>query len=148
MKTKTFGFRQAKKVVYYLWLTIDLRSETAIYLQIRDQVIQGILLNELKIGESLPSVRQLAADLGINMHTVSKAYNLLKQEGFIQIHRQKGAIVNAPNSYQASEEYYEQLKNAVKPLIIESSCRGISKGYFYKICEQIYRNFGLPEKGG
>ena len=131
-----------------MWLTIDLNSEIALYTQIRNQIIQGILVNDLKRGESLPSVRQLAADLGINMHTVNKAYNLLKQEGFIQIHRQKGAIVNPPKSYQANQEYYDQLKKAVLPLIIESSCRGVSKADFFKICKQIYDNFASKNNGG
>lgn len=131
-----------------MWLTIDLHSEIAIYTQIRDQIIEGILLKELQSGESLPSVRQLAADLGINMHTVNKAYNLLKQEGFIQIHRQKGAIVNPPKKYQADEKYYAQLKKVMKPLIVESFCRGISKTEFLKICETLYDNFGLSNTGG
>ena len=47
----------------------------------------------LRPQEGLPSVRSLAGDLGINLHTVNKTYQLLKQEGFIQIHRQKGAVV-------------------------------------------------------
>lgn len=131
-----------------MWLTIDLHSEIPIYTQIRDQIIQGILQNDLKNGEPLPSVRQLASDLGVNMHTVNKAYNLLKQEGFIQIHRQKGATINPPKNYQANEKYYDKLYKAVKPLVIESSCRGVSKAEFLKICEEIYDNFGPPKNGG
>lgn len=131
-----------------MWLTIDLHSEIAIYTQIRDQIIEGILLKDLESGESLPSVRQLAADLGINMHTVNKAYNLLKQEGFIQIHRQKGAIVNPPKKYQADEKYCAQLKKAIKPLIVESFCRGVLKTEFIKMCEELYDNFGSSNNGG
>ena len=131
-----------------MWLTIDLHSKIPIYTQIRDQVIEGILQNNLKSGEPLPSVRQLASDLGVNMHTVNKAYNLLKQEGFIQIHRQKGATINPPKSYLANEKYFDQLKKAVKPLIVESFCRGVSKAEFLEICRVLYDNFKSKKDGG
>ena len=54
-------------------LSIDQRSEAPLYLQIRDQVIEAIARGELAPGDALPSVRSLASDLGINLHTVNKA---------------------------------------------------------------------------
>ena len=62
-------------------LEVDFNSEEALYIQLRNQIIVGIATNRLKEGESLPSVRQLAESIGINMHTVNKAYTVLKQEG-------------------------------------------------------------------
>lgn len=64
-------------------IRIDQSDEAPIYLQIRDQIIEGIARGELSPGDSLPSVRQLAADLGINLHTVNKAYAVLRDEGYV-----------------------------------------------------------------
>lgn len=71
-------------------LSIDFESETPIYLQIRQQIIEGIASGRLLPGEALPSVRSLAADLGVNLHTVNKAYALLRQEGFLVFHQREG----------------------------------------------------------
>lgn len=71
-------------------LEVDFNSEEALYIQLRNQIIVGIATNRLKEGESLPSVRQLAESIGINMHTVNKAYTVLKQEGFVKVDRRRG----------------------------------------------------------
>ena len=62
-------------------IEIDFNSNEALYLQLRNQIIIGIATSTIREGDELPSVRQLAEDIGINMHTVNKAYTLLKQEG-------------------------------------------------------------------
>ena len=89
-------------------LRIDFDSETPIYVQIKNQVIEGIAKSELEIGEELPSVRALAEDIGVNMHTVNKAYNMLKDEGYIKIDRRKGAVVSL-NLNQSIEKFREDL---------------------------------------
>jgi len=124
-----------------LWLTIDLTSDVPIYTQIRNGILTGILSGELTPGESLPSVRQLASDLGINLHTVNKAYGVLKQEGFIQVHRKKGAVINAPEMYRADDGYYARLREQLHPLIAEACCRGVSIDDFTDICGQIYAHY-------
>ena len=63
-------------------IEIDFNSEEALYVQLRNQIIIGIATSRIHEGDVLPSVRQLAEDVGINMHTVNKAYTVLKQEGF------------------------------------------------------------------
>ena len=65
-------------------LTIDFNSDEALYIQLRNQIIVGIATASILEGETLPSVRQLAETIGINMHTVNKAYTVLKQEGYIK----------------------------------------------------------------
>ena len=75
-------------------IKINSRSEMPIYLQLRNQIVKGIGKGELEQGEILPTVRQMAADLGVNAMTVSKAYQLLKVEGFIETDRRK----NIPRS--------------------------------------------------
>ena len=79
-------------------IKINMKSETPIYLQLRNEIVKGIGKGEFEIGESLPTVRQMAAELGVNTMTVSKAYQLLKSEGFIVTDRRKGTIVCNPQS--------------------------------------------------
>ncbi len=74
-------------------LTIDFNSDEAIYIQLRNQIILGIAMERIHEGDSLPSVRQLADNIGINMHTVNKAYSVLRQEGFVKLDRRKGAVI-------------------------------------------------------
>ncbi|MFR3250939.1 MAG: GntR family transcriptional regulator [Eisenbergiella sp.] len=76
-------------------LEVDFNSDEALYIQLRDQIIVGIATNRLKEGDPLPSVRQLAESIGINMHTVNKAYNRAsKQEGLCQGGQaQRGAVI-------------------------------------------------------
>lgn len=102
------------------------------------QIIEGIATGNLKRGEALPSVRQLAADLGINLHTVNKTYTILKQDGFITIHRQKGVVVNDDRGPKLTDEYLLQLHNGLRPLITEAVCRGLKNEDFCKICSEIF----------
>ena len=69
--------------MHNMMIEIDFNSEEALYLQLRNQIILGIATSKFQEGDALPSVRQLADDIGINMHTVNKAYTVLKQEGFV-----------------------------------------------------------------
>lgn len=121
-----------------LIIKIDLQSELPIYTQLKNQIIEGIASGQLKMGEDLPSVRNLASDIGVNMHTVNKAYNLLKQDGYIQVHRQKGVVVNPDRMPEVSEEYLEQLQQEIRPLIAEVICRGMSEEDFLKLCKKIF----------
>lgn len=119
---------------------IDFESETPIYEQLRRQLIEGIAMGELKIGEELPSVRQLAEDIGINLHTVNKSYNILKDEGYLVIDRRKGAMVKdtLPNM---SQKYYEGLESELKYIIADVFCRGMGKEDFLSLCEKIFDDY-------
>nr|WP_155668512.1 GntR family transcriptional regulator [Ornithinibacillus caprae] len=110
------------------------------------QIIEGIARQELKPGEALPSVRSLAADIGINLHTVNKAYQQLKQEGFILIHRQKGVVVNPDGIPQADEAYMELLKSKLRPLVAESICRGVNADEFIEVTTNLYRDLNKKEE--
>ena len=79
-------------------IKINTLSQIPLYLQLRNQIVKGIGKGELTEGESLPTVRQMAADLGINTMTVSKAYQLLKNEGFLYTDRRLGSIVHIPET--------------------------------------------------
>ncbi|GCE11537.1 GntR family transcriptional regulator [Tengunoibacter tsumagoiensis] len=74
-------------------LLIEMDSAKPLYQQIRDQIVRGIASGQLQAGSNLPPIRQLAADFGINLHTVNKAYELLQQEGLIELKPKIGAVI-------------------------------------------------------
>jgi GntR family transcriptional regulator len=121
-------------------LKIDFESDIPIYIQIRRHIIEGIANGELIDGESLPSVRQLAQDIGINMLTVNKAYTLLKNDGFVNIDRRKGAVVSRPKGV-LSEQYKGQVREDMTAIIAEAFCRGMEKDTFFNMCHEIYKSF-------
>ncbi|WP_160677379.1 GntR family transcriptional regulator [Clostridium sp. C8-1-8] len=118
-------------------IKIDFQSEVPIYLQLKNQIIHGIASGELQPEESLPSVRQMAEDIGINLHTVNKGYNLLKDEGFVTIDRRKGAIVNSIPIRQ-NDKAADSLKEELKNIIAQAYCFGISKDDFIEECKRMY----------
>lgn len=119
-------------------LHIDLQSDLPIYTQLVHQIVEGIASKQLEPGEPLPSVRSLAADLGINLHTVNKAYQQLKQEGFVQIHRQKGAMINPEPIPPADDAFLEKLANALRPIIAESICRQLDENEFIAKSRELF----------
>ncbi|UOQ45160.1 GntR family transcriptional regulator [Halobacillus salinarum] len=125
---------------------LDLEASDPIYNQLKNQIIAGIAKGELVPGERLPSVRALAQDLGINLHTVNKAYQQLKQDGFILIHRQKGVVVQPDGFPEADEEYWQGLQKTLHPLIAEAVCRGIKREEFVDLCSEIFKEF--EKQGG
>ena len=101
-------------------IEIDFNSDEAIYVQLQNQIIMGIATATIHEGDALPSVRQLADRVGINMHTVNKAYSVLKQEGFIQLDRRRGAVIAIDaNKAQAILEMKAQLRI----LLAKGSCK-------------------------
>lgn len=122
-------------------LAIDLQSETPIYTQIAQQIIEGIAKAELLPGEGLPSVRSLAVDLGVNLHTVNKAYHLLKQDGYVQINRKQGVVIEPDAFPIADEAFRNNLYERLKPIIAESICRGLDEKQFNQLVEATFNEF-------
>lgn len=102
-----------------------MNSETALYEQLVNSVVWGIATGRLKPGEKMPTVRKLAVDLGINLHTVNKAYAILKQKGYLSAHRNMGAVVNEASAYTADEAFKESIKEWMKPFVAECLARGM-----------------------
>lgn len=125
-------------------LRIDFDSETPIYVQIRNQVIEGIAKAEIEMGEELPSVRALAEDIGVNMHTVNKAYNILKDEGYIKINRRKGAIISL-NLNQSAGKFKEELDENLYFYMAECFNRNIDKEEIKKYIDKIFMDFSKGE---
>jgi len=123
-----------------MFIKIDLELDVPIYQQLRNSIIEGIASKELAPGDPLPSVRAMAADLGVNMHTVNKAYQMLKQEGFILIHRQKGVVIQPDQMPPADETYLEGLAGQLRPLVSEAICRGLGQKQFLQMCEKLYND--------
>ncbi|MBC8591331.1 GntR family transcriptional regulator [Wansuia hejianensis] len=121
-------------------IKIEFESDIPIYEQLKRQIIMGIAKGEFKPGEELPSVRQLSGDIGINLHTVNKTYNILKEEGYLTINRRKGAMVK-DELPDAKEEYIHILKDELSYLIADAKNRGINMEDFSKICLDIYSEF-------
>ena len=95
-------------------IEIDFNSDEAIYVQLMNQITMGIATSRLQEGDPLPSVRQLADTIGINMHTENKAYSLLRQEGFVTIDRRRGAIIAIDvDKMKALEEMKQNLMVAL-----------------------------------
>ncbi len=121
-----------------MFIEIDFSSEEALYLQLRNQIIIGIATSQFHEGDALPSVRQLADTIGINMHTVNKAYTVLKQEGFVKVDRRKGAVIAIDiDKLRALEE----LKSDLCVLLAKSSCKRISRQEIHELIDEIYENY-------
>jgi DNA-binding transcriptional regulator YhcF (GntR family) len=116
-------------------ISIDFNSSEAIYVQLCDQIIYLIANDDLKEGDSLPSVRDLAEAIGINMHTVNKAYGILRQEGYVKLDRRHGAVVSLECDKKAE---IENLKNELRNVVARASCRGITRGDLRNIVDSLY----------
>lgn len=118
-----------------MFIEIDFNSDEAIYIQLRNQIIMGIATSSIQEGDTLPSVRQLADNIGINMHTVNKAYNVLRQEGFLQLDRRRGAVICIDvDKLQALEDMKEQMT----VLLAKGRCKNITKEEVHELVEEIY----------
>lgn len=117
-------------------IELDMNSSTPIYVQLRNQIVIGIGRGELKLGESLPTVRQLAQDIGVNTMTVNKAYQILKTEGYIKIDRRHGAIVS--DNIDMDIVFREKLENELELLLAEAAINGMDKNDFLSMCNEIY----------
>lgn len=136
---RTNGLRkQYKEKGDNMLVQIDFSSEEAIYIQVRNQIIIGIATSTIQEGDTLPSVRQLADEVGINMHTVNKAYSVLKQEGIIQLDRRKGAVIALDvNKIQALEE----MKSQLQVILAKGSCKNISKDEVHILVDKIFEGY-------
>lgn len=119
-------------------IEIDFNSDEAIYIQLRNQIIMGIATSQIMMGDSLPSVRQLAEHIGINMHTVNKAYAVLRQEGYIKLDRRKGAVVAIDyDKVVASGQIHQMLQS----VLAEAICKNVSRDEIHQMVDQIYDAF-------
>lgn len=120
-------------------IEIDFNSDEALYLQLRNQIIMGIATSQFHEGDSLPSVRQLADSIGINMHTVNKAYTVLRQEGYVKVDRRKGAVIAIDIDRMQT---LEELKKELQVILAKSTCKNITKEEIHELIDEIYEDYG------
>lgn len=121
-------------------LNLDFNSDVPIYTQIKEQIIKSIARGDLKINESLPSVRIMAEEIGVNLHTVNKSYNLLKDEGYINIDRRKGAIVNTL-PLTKKEDNTEKIKSMLELLTAQSYLLGMTREEFLDCSNKFFDGY-------
>ena len=119
-------------------IELDFNSDEALYIQFCNQIIVGIATARIREGDPLPSVRQLAESIGINMHTVNKAYTVLKQEGYVKVDRRKGAVIAVDVDRVRT---LEELKKELQVILAKSSCKNISKEEIHQLIEEIYEDY-------
>ena len=125
-----------------MMIELDFTSDEALYIQLRNQIILGIATTRFREGDALPSVRQLADMIGINMHTVNKAYTVLKQEGYVKVDRRKGAVIAVDiDKIQAVED----MKKELRVILAKGSCKNISRQEVHALIDEIYEDYGGME---
>ena len=125
-------------------LNLDFNSDIPIYTQIREQIIKSIAIGDLKINESLPSVRTMAEEIGVNLHTVNKSYNLLKDEGYINIDRRKGAIVNKL-PLDKTDFNVDKIESMLDLLVAQSYLLGMSREEFLDYSNKLFDKYEVKD---
>ena len=119
-------------------LKIDFNSDEAIYIQLRNQIIMGIATDMIREGDTLPSVRQMADHIGINMHTVNKAYSVLKQEGFVKLDRRKGAVISVDED---KIRMLGEMKRDLSVLLARGVCKNVTCDEVHQMIDEIFQIF-------
>ena len=130
-------------------ITIDETASEPLYKQIYDQVIAGIATGQLEPGMSLPSVRSLASDLGINLHTVNKAYAVLRDEGYVHMRGRAGEVIADPaaaDRADADASAQVKMEDDLFKLALAFRARGGARGQFLEAAAaQAARAYGVME---
>lgn len=121
-----------------MYISIDFNSDEALYLQLRNQIILAIVKAELQEGENLPSVRELADMIGINMHTVNKAYAVLRQEGYLRLDRRKGAVVAVDMDKVKATM---QLAETLDMVLAQAICKNVAREDVHGLVDQIFDQY-------
>lgn len=120
-----------------MYIEIDFNSAETIYSQLKNRIILAIAMEEVRQGDSLPSVRDLALQAGINMHTVNKAYALLRDEGYLTIDR-RGAVINvSANADLAKRELYGRLRTVIAGAL----SKNLTKEECRQVLEEVLKDF-------
>lgn len=121
-----------------MYIEIDFNSDEALYMQLRNQIIMGIATEQFREGDSLPSVRALADMIGINMHTVNKAYAVLRDEGFVKVDRRRGAVIAIDeDKLQALSD----MKDSLQVLLTRGLVKNITRDEVHALVDQFYDKY-------
>jgi DNA-binding transcriptional regulator YhcF (GntR family) len=107
-------------------LKINLASEVPVYRQIVGALRPLLVEGRLAPGDSLPPVRQLAADLGVHFNTVAESYRILAEEGWLELRRGRGAVVLDRKTPRANSAAASRFSARLRELVAEVRAGGIS----------------------
>ena len=116
-------------------IEVDFNSDEAIYIQLCNQIIMGIATSVIHEGDSLPSVRRLADTIGVNMHTVNKAYSVLKREGYISLDKRRGAVISLDID---KLEELQVMKRQLQIVLARGCCKNISRQEVHELVDEIF----------
>lgn len=119
-------------------IEVDFDSDEAIYIQLCNQIIMGIATSVIREGDSLPSVRQLADTIGVNMHTVNKAYSVLKREGYISLDKRRGAVISLDVDKM---EQLEEMRRELRIVLARGCCKNISRQEVHDLVDEIFDDY-------
>ena len=119
-------------------IEVDFNSDEAIYIQLCNQIIMGIATSVIHEGDSLPSVRRLADTIGVNMHTVNKAYSVLKREGYISLDKRRGAVISLDID---KLEELQVMKRQLQIVLARGCCKNISRQEVHELVDEIFDDY-------
>lgn len=119
-------------------IEVDFNSDEAIYIQLCNQIIMGIATSVIHEGDSLPSVRRLADTIGVNMHTVNKAYSVLKREGYISLDMRRGAVISLDID---KLEELQVMKRQLQIVLARGCCKNISRQEVHELVDEIFDDY-------
>ncbi len=119
-------------------IEVDFDSDEAIYVQLCNQIILGIATSVIHEGDSLPSVRQLANTIGVNMHTVNKAYSVLRQEGYISLDKRRGAVIALDVDKMRQ---MEEMRRELRMVLARGCCKNISRREVHDLVDEIFDEY-------
>lgn len=119
-------------------IEVDFNSDEAIYIQLCNQIIMGIATSVIHEGDSLPSVRRLADTIGVNMHTVNKAYSVLKREGYISLDKRRGAVISLDID---KLEELQVMKKQLQIVLARGCCKNISRQEVHELVDEIFDDY-------
>lgn len=119
-------------------IEVDFNSDEAIYIQLCNQIIMGIATSVIHEGDLLPSVRRLADTIGVNMHTVNKAYSVLKREGYISLDKRRGAVISLDID---KLEELQVMKRQLQIVLARGCCKNISRQEVHELVDEIFDDY-------
>ena len=119
-------------------IEVDFNSDEAIYIQLCNQIIMGIATSVIHEGDSLPSVRRLADTIGVNMHTVNKAYSVLKRDGYIILDKRRGAVISLDID---KLEELQVMKRQLQIVLARGCCKNISRQEVHELVDEIFDDY-------
>ena len=125
-----------------MFIEVDFNSSEALYIQLRNQIIVAIAEERFREGDSLPSVRQMANAIGINMHTVNKAYAVLREEGFVKLDRRRGAVICLGED---KSDTLAQMRREMSVILAAGVCKGITREEAHALVDSIFEDIARCE---